>query len=112
MIHQILFFDFLGKRIILDLIHQAELLSKKYSAVVTNPPYMNKFEKNLKDYARKYYKDYSKDLFSMFIYRNFDFCKNSSYSALITPFSWMFLKSFENLRKFLINNFFINTIRI
>ena len=39
------------------LINQAELLSKKYSAVVTNPPYMNKFEKNLKDFAKKYYKD-------------------------------------------------------
>ena len=38
---------------LMALINQAELLSKKYSAVVTNPPYMNKFEKNLKDFAKK-----------------------------------------------------------
>ena len=95
---------------LMALINQAELLSKKYSAVVTNPPYMNKFEKNLKDFAKKYYKDYSKDLFSMFIYRNFDFCKKYGYNALMTPFVWMFIKNYENLRKFIINNKSISSL--
>lgn len=89
---------------LMTLINQAELLSKKYSAVVTNPPYMNKFEKNLKDFAKKYYKDYSKDLFSMFIYRNFDFCNKYGYNALMTPLVWMFIKNYEDLRKFILNN--------
>ena len=92
------------------LINQAELLSKKYSAVVTNPPYMNKFEKNLKDFAKKYYKDYSKDLFSMFIYRNFDFCNENGYNALMTPFVWMFIKNYENLRRYIINNKSISSL--
>ena len=95
---------------LMALINQAELLSKKYSAVVTNPPYMNKFEKNLKDFAKKYYKDYSKDLFSMFIYRNFDFCKKYGYNSLMTPFVWMFIKNYENLRKFIINNKSISSL--
>ena len=95
---------------LMALINQAELLSKKYSAVVTNPPYMNKFEKNLKDFAKKYYKDYSKDLFSMFIYRNFDFCNEYGYNALMTPFVWMFIKNYENLRKFIINNKSISSL--
>lgn len=95
---------------LMALINQAELLSKQYSAVVTNPPYMNKFEKNLKDFAKKYYKDYSKDLFSMFIYRNFKFCKKNCYTSLISPFSWMFLKSFENLRTYLINTKTISSL--
>lgn len=86
------------------LINQAELLSKKYSAVVTNPPYMNKFEKNLKDFAKKYYKDYSKDLFSMFIYRNFGFCIKDGYCGFLTPFNWMFIKNHEQLRKYIITN--------
>ena len=89
---------------LLALINQAELLSKKYSAVVTNPPYMNKFEKNLKDFARKYYKDYSKDLFSMFIYRNFGFCNENGYCGFLTPFNWMFLKTFSKLRKYILIN--------
>ena len=95
---------------LMALINQAELLSKKYSAVVTNPPYMNKFEKNLKDFAKKYYKDYSKDLFSMFIYRNFNFCNKYGYNALMTPFVWMFIKNYENLRKFIINNKSISSL--
>ena len=89
---------------LIDLVNQAELLSNKYSAVVTNPPYMNKFEKSLKDFAKKYYKDYSKDLFSMFIYRNFKFCKKNGYLGFLTPFIWMFLKTYEKLRKYILNN--------
>ena len=95
---------------LMALVNQAELLSKKYSAVVTNPPYMNKFEKTLKDFAKKYYKDYSKDLFSMFIYRNFNFCNEYGYNALMTPFVWMFIKNYENLRKFIINNKSISSL--
>ena len=95
---------------LMALVNQAELLSKKYSAVVTNPPYMNKFETSLKDFAKKYYKDYSKDLFSMFIYRNFDFCNKYGYNALMTPFVWMFIKNYENLRKFIINNKSISSL--
>ena len=95
---------------LMALVNQAELLSKKYSAVVTNPPYMNKFEKSLKDFAKKYYKDYSKDLFSMFIYRNFDFCNKYGYNALMTPFVWMFIKNYENLRRYIINNKSISSL--
>ena len=83
------------------LVKQAKILSKKYSAVVTNPPYMNKFEANLKDFVKTNYKEYSGDLFSVFIYRNFGFCKTDGYSAFMTPFVWMFIKTYETLRKYI-----------
>ena len=92
------------KEDIIALVKQAKLLSYKYEAVVTNPPYMNKFEKSMRDFAKSNYKDYSKDLFSMFIFRNFGFCKNNGYSALMTPLVWMFISSYEKLRKYIINN--------
>ena len=92
------------KNEIFPLVYQGEILAQKYDIVVTNPPYMNKFDKTLKEFSKKYYKDYSKDLFSMFIYRNFDFCKENGYSALMTPFVWMFISSYEKLRKYIINN--------
>ena len=85
------------------LIQISKILSKKYEIVVTNPPYMNKFDKELKDFAKKYYKDYNKDLFSMFTYRNFGFTKKNGYLGFMTPMPWMFLKNFEKLRKFVIN---------
>ena len=92
------------ENIIIPLINQAKVLSLKYEAVVTNPPYLNKFDKELKDFSKKYYKDYSRDLFSMFIYRNFDFCKEDGYTAFMTPMVWMFIKNYENLRKYIIEN--------
>lgn len=89
---------------IIPLINQAKILSLKYESVVTNPPYLNKFDKQLKEFSKKYYKDYSKDLFSMFIYRNFDFCKEDGYTAFMTPMVWMFIKNYEKLRKYIIEN--------
>lgn len=83
---------------------QAQIMCKKYSVVCTNPPYMGKLEGKLKKFVVDNYKSYSGDLFSVFMYRNFDYCKDSGYSAFMTPFVWMFIKTYEELRKFLIQN--------
>lgn len=82
---------------------QAEILSNKYAVVCTNPPYMNKLESHLKDFVVTYYKAYSGDLFSVFMYRNFGFCKENGYSAFMTPNVWMFIKTYENLRNYILN---------
>lgn len=88
----------------LKLTKQAAIMSKKYAVVCTNPPYMGKLESHLKDFVVTYYKEYSGDLFSVFMYRNFGFCKKDGYSAFMTPFVWMFIKTYEHLRNFIINN--------
>lgn len=82
---------------------QAEIMSKKYAVVCTNPPYMNKLEGQLKKFVVDNYKSYSGDLFSVFMYRNFDYCKSDGYSAFMTPNVWMFIKTYENLRNYIIN---------
>ncbi len=87
----------------LQLAKQAEIMSNKYSVVCTNPPYMNKLEGQLKKFVVDNYKAYSGDLFSVFIYRNFDYCKTDGYSAFMTPFVWMFIKTYEALRKYIID---------
>ena len=89
---------------IIPLLNQSKILLNKYEIVVTNPPYMNKYDKKLKEFAKKYYKDYSRDLFSIFIYRNFLFCKKDGYVAFMTPMVWMFIKNYEKLRNFIIKN--------
>lgn len=80
------------------------LLSQKYTVVCTNPPYLNKYNNDLKKFVTEHYKDYSGDLFSVFIYRNFGFCKKEGYSAFMTPFVWMFIKTYEKLREYIINS--------
>lgn len=98
------------KPLLLQFSKQAEILSNKYTVVCTNPPYMNKLEHNLKDFVTTHYKDYSSDLFSAFMYRNFSLCKQNGYSAFMTPFVWMFIKTYEKLRKYIIDQKAITTL--
>ena len=94
----------------LQLAKQAEIMSNKYAVVCTNPPYMNKLEGQLKKFVVDNYKAYCGDLFSVFIYRNFDYCKINGYSAFMTPFVWMFIKTYEALRKYIIDTKSITTL--
>ena len=84
------------------LIAQAEILSEKYDIVATNPPYLNKYSPQLKNFVCEHYAAYKGDLFSVFMFRNFAFCKENGYSGFMTPNVWMFIKSYEELRLFII----------
>jgi Eco57I restriction endonuclease. len=90
--------------LMLQLTKQAMIMSTKYAVVCTNPPYMNKLEGELKKFVADKYKPYSGDLFSVFMYRNFNYCKEDGYSAFMTPFVWMFIKTYEKLREYIINS--------
>ena len=54
-----------------DLISQYKLLERQYDVVVTNPPYMgsNGMNTDLKKFINEKYKEFNRDLFSVFIYR-------------------------------------------
>ena len=82
----------------------AQVLSQKYEIAVTNPPYLNKMDPDLKKYVKKYYGDYSGDLFSVFIFNNSNLVKTNGYAAFMTPFVWMFIKTYEKLRNFIVKN--------
>ena len=89
---------------------QAEILSKKFTVVTTNPPYMGKMEGELKKFVTKNYKDYSSDIFAVFMRRNFDMTAPGGYLGFMTPFVWMFIKSYEKLRQYIIDNKNIATL--
>ena len=96
--------------VLINCAKQATILSNKYSIVTTNPPYMGKMEGNLKKFVTSNYKDYSSDLFAVFMKRNFDLTVKGGYLGFMTPFVWMFIKSYEKLREFIINNKNITTL--
>ena len=100
------------KRILLPLIKQAEILSNKYKIVVTNPPYMNYtlMSDNLKKYVKKYYSAYSSDLFETSIRHFLDMLEDNCYFGCVTPYAWMFLKSYKDLRKYIIDNCDISSL--
>lgn len=92
------------------LVNQAKLMAKKYTAVVTNPPYMNKFDAKLKKYIADNFAEYKGDLFSVFMYHNFFFCTPDGYSAFMTPLVWMFIKTYEHLRNYVLNFKHLSTL--
>ena len=95
-----------------SLIRQHITLVNQYETVVTNPPYMGGkgFSTKLKAYTEKNYKDSKSDLFAVFIERCNEFTKKNCYTSMITMQSWMFLSSFENLRKNIIEKTEIKTL--
>ncbi|NME96559.1 BREX-1 system adenine-specific DNA-methyltransferase PglX [Clostridium cochlearium] len=99
---------------ILEILSVAEILSQKYDVVVTNPPYMASSGMNpkLSKYVRDNYSDSKSDLFAVFMERCREFAKSHRYYSMITQHSWMFLSSFEKLRKKLQSNNIQNMIHL
>ena len=99
------------KEKLIPIIIIAKIIKQKYDIVVTNPPYMNNnvMSINLKNYILNHYKNAKSDLFSSFIIRNYNFSNDMSYCSFMTPYVWMFISSFEELRKFIIDNTNINS---
>ena len=94
------------------LIRQAKLLVQKYDVVITNPPYMPPFSIQ-KKYVQKNYPDSKSDLFAIFIEKCHELTKKNAYQAMITMHSWMFLSSFEKLRKKLLkDNIIVNMVHL
>ena len=83
------------------LLLQAELLRNKYWVVVANPPYMGSKSLNdvLRSFANKNYPDSKSDAFSIFIERFLNMSLQNGFIGLMTPFTWMFLSSYEKLRR-------------
>ena len=88
-----------GVPTIKNLIRQAKVLSDKYDVMITNPPYIgiSSMESQVKDYALAFYPNSKTDMFAMFM--ETDFLKPNGFLAMINMHSWMFLSSYENLRK-------------
>lgn len=83
-----------------------KLLSQKYTIICTNPPYMNGsyMPADLKKFIEKEYKDYKSDLFSAFIVKELQLCKDNGYVGMLTPYVWMFISSYEKLRSYMLLN--------
>ena len=88
-------------RELLPLVQVAEALAQKYDVVVTNPPYMGSSGMSIKlsDYVKSDYPDSKSDLFAVFIERCGQMTKKNGCQAMITQHAWMFLASYENIRK-------------
>lgn len=84
-----------------------ELLAGQFTLVATNVPYLGSGKQDdlLKDYCRKFHPEAKADLATCFTERCLDFCASGvSTTVLVTPQNWLFLGSYQNLRKSLVSN--------
>lgn len=89
-----------GNRLI-RLAKQAQVMSSRFWVSATNPPYMasGNMSPLLSAFAKKNYPVSKADLFAMFMEQCGAFTREKGLQAMITQHSWMFLSSFEALRK-------------
>ena len=95
-----------------DVFAQTRYLARKYAAVVANPPYMGakNMSSELKQFVQDHYEAGKADLFAAFILRNRQFIQHGAMLGMITMQSWMFLSSFEALRRKLLDSSSIETM--
>lgn len=101
-----------AKRELLPLVRIAETLAQKYDVVVTNPPYMGASGMNtkLKDFINKNFSHYKSDFFSAFVIHCSSMTKKSGYCAFFTPYVWMFIQSYKEMRNYLYNQVTLETL--
>jgi len=86
----------------------------KYDIAVANPPYTDSanYGAELKNYVNDHYKkptSFHKNLYSCFLKKNSDFINNQGKIAMIHPLTFMYIKSYEDMREFILDNYHINT---
>ena len=81
-------------------------LTNKYAALVMNPPYMGSGNMNetLSNYVKRNYQEGKADLCTSFMMMQAQKTKKGGFYANIVPPSWMFLTTFEDLRRLIIGN--------
>ncbi len=98
---------------LIPIIKQDKILNKKFDVIVTNPPYLNssRFSTKLNDYMCKYYEISKADLSMAVLEKTIkDFCKENGLISFVTTTSWMYLKNFDKIRKYILENISITSL--
>lgn len=87
-------------------------LTQKYAALCMNPPYMGsgRFDEVLSKYVKDNYEEAKADLFSVFMQMGMERLIANGKMAQINMQSWMFLSSFEKLRKQFLTHYNIDNM--
>jgi len=92
-----------------DAISFLEILTQKYDVAVTNPPYTDSadFGGELKSFIEVNYKKpyaFHSNLYATFIKRSLELTNDDGCFATIHPHTFMFIKSFEGVREYIVNH--------
>ena len=96
-----------------DAISFLEIIANKYDVVVANPPYTDSgdFGKELKAFIEENYKKplkFNSNLYACFIKRCCELAGMDGKVGMVNPPTFMYIKTFEDTRKFILDNTHIN----
>ena len=96
-----------------DAITFLEIMTRKYDVAVANPPYTDSsdFGKELKTFIEGNYKKpygFHPNLYATFIKRCVEIITDTGKIAMIHPLTFMYIKTFEGVREYILNNLHIN----
>ena len=96
------------------LIDIGETIARKYWVTCTNPPYAGttNLSAKLNTYIKKYFPDSKSDMFAVLIERCYQFTLDSGFQSMITQHAWMFINSYENLRKKIYEKRFMSLVHL
>ena len=79
----------------------AQLLSDRYTLVITNVPYLarGKQAEPLRAFCEQHYPRAKNDLATVFLERCLRLCTDGGTTSLVLPQNWLFLTSYRNLRQ-------------
>lgn len=91
-----------------DAIKYLEIITQKYDIATANPPYTDSsdFGVDLKEFIETNYKKpykFNTNLYATFIKRCHELTHEDGKMALIHPLTFMFIKTFEDVRKFILD---------
>ena len=97
-------FDSLLRERVEEVFAQTRYLARKYTAVVANPPYMGakNMSAELKQFVQDHYEDGKTDLYGCFYVRFLRLAMEHGLEGMVLGDTWMFIKTFEGMRKDLI----------
>ena len=98
-----------------DAISFLEIIANKYDVVVANPPYTDSgdFGTELKKFIEENYKKplkFNSNLYACFIKRCCELAGDDGKVGMIHPHTFMFIKTFEDVRKFMLEKTHINVM--
>jgi hypothetical protein len=91
----------------------AEIISNKYDIAVANPPYTDSgsYGEKIKNFITKNYKkplSFYSNLYTVFLKRCSEFINENGKIGMIHPPTFMYLKSFEDTRRYILGKFHIH----